>query len=84
MLFVSLTEPSSFSARSRVFRCALPLLYSIRWLLPLLLTFSAVIQSQTITVDRQMRRYNVPRLSFINKMDRCEAFLLHRVGKPLT
>jgi elongation factor G len=28
------------------------------------------VQAQSITVDRQMRRYHVPRLAFINKMDR--------------
>ena len=31
------------------------------------------VQSQSITVDRQMKRYKVPRLVFINKMDRTGA-----------
>jgi len=31
------------------------------------------VQSQSITVDRQMNRYHIPRLAFINKMDRAGA-----------
>jgi elongation factor G len=39
----------------------------------LVLDSVAGVQSQSITVDRQMRRYSVPRLAFINKMDRAGA-----------
>jgi len=39
------------------------------------------VQSQSITVDRQMKRYKVPRLCFVNKMDRAGANPFRGMGQ---
>src|SRR3954447_2165921 len=52
----------------------------------LVLCAVAGVQSQSITVDRQMKRYNVPRLAFINKMDRTwanPANVIEQLGSKL-